>query len=142
MILVVLLAAVAGYALAANAADSEDSAGKPAQPSRLAVLWTSADPGVAHNVCFMYTGAAKRGKWFDEVQLIVWGPSAKLLAEDKKVQAAMKRLQNSGVQVRACIACAKNYGVVEELRALGIEVRGMGGPLTEILKSDWKVLTF
>jgi hypothetical protein len=34
---------------------------------------------VAKNVCFMYTHNAKRRGWFDEVHLIVWGPSDKLL---------------------------------------------------------------
>ena len=47
--------------------------------NKLAVLWTSGDPDVADNVCFMYTHNAKKQKWFDEVTLIVWGPSAKLL---------------------------------------------------------------
>ena len=144
MIAVVLLCLAAGYTLAASGPGAPQPAGRTdAVPrSRLAVLWTSADPGVAHNVCFMYTGAAKSSKWFDEVQLIVWGPSARLLAGDKEVQAALAKLQAKGVDVKACVACANNYGVADDLRALGIDVKGMGRPLTEILKGDWKVLTF
>ena len=57
-----------------------------AEKSRLAVLWTSGDPEVAHKVCFMYTHAAKRSSWFDEVLLIVWGPSSRLLAADIELQ--------------------------------------------------------
>ena len=48
----------------------------PVAPSRLAVVWSSADPDVAKRVCFMYTHAAKRAKWFDVVHLVVWGPMA------------------------------------------------------------------
>ena len=33
------------------------------QPNRLAVVWSSSDPDVAHRVCFMYTGNAKKQKW-------------------------------------------------------------------------------
>ena len=50
---------------------------------KLAVLWTSGDRVVAEKSCLMYTHAAKRNGWFDEVVLIVWGSSSRLLAEDE-----------------------------------------------------------
>ena len=111
-------------------------------PSKLAVLWTSGDSEVAHNVAFMYAHNAKRVGWFDEVTLIVWGPSQRNLVGDKRLQEKIKAMQKDGVVVEACIACAMKYGIVEELKALGISVRGMGIPLTNYLKSDWKVLVF
>jgi hypothetical protein len=117
-------------------------ADKAATPSRLCVVWTSGDPGVAKNVCFMYTHNAKRRGWFDEVHLVVWGPSAKLLGENKELQDEVKAMQKTGVVVEACVACAKNYGVVDALKGLGIDVKPMGEPLSQRLKSDWKVLTF
>jgi len=110
--------------------------------SRLAVVWTSADPDVAHRVCLMYTHAAAKNKWFEEVRLIIWGPSARLLAGDKDLQAKLKAMQKDGVILQACVVCADSYGVSETLRGLGIEVKGMGKPLTELLQSDCKVLTF
>jgi hypothetical protein len=110
---------------------------------KLAVLWTSGDPDVAHKVCFMYTHNAKRSNWFGEVQLIVWGPSSKLLSEDKSLQDAVKAMMDDGIDVKACKACADSYGVSDKLASLGIEVRYMGVPLTRILKSpEWEVLTF
>ena len=113
------------------------------EADKLAVLWTSGDPAVAHKVCFMYTHNAKKSSWWGEVQLIVWGPSSKLLAEDKELQAAVKAMIADGVVVKACKACADSYGVSDDLAALGIEVRFMGQPLTRMLKSDqWQVLTF
>lgn len=111
-------------------------------PSRLAVIWSSADPDVAKRVCFMYTHAAQKQKWFDEVTLIVWGPSARLLVGDKDLQAEVKAMAADGVKVVACLACADSYGVTPQLRALGLEVKYMGRPLTDMLKGGWKVLTF
>ena len=110
--------------------------------SRLAVVWTSGDPEVAYRVCFMYAQNAKRQKWFDEVRLIVWGPSARLLAADKNLQAAVKAMAKDGVILEACVSCADMYGVSDQLRALGIDVKGMGQPLSDRLKQGWKVLTF
>ena len=118
----------------------------PAEPdaagSRLAVLWTSGDPEVAHNVCLMYTYNAKKRGWFDEVTLIVWGPSARLLAADKDIQAKVKAMAEEGVKLEACKACADSYGVSESLGKLGVEVKYMGVPLTEMLQQGWRVLTF
>ncbi len=110
--------------------------------SKLAVVWTSGDSEVAHKVCLMYTHAAKNAKWFDDVTLIVWGPSSRLLAGDKELQAKIKSMMESGVKVQACIVCADMYGVADDLRAMGIEVKAMGKPLSDLLKSEWKVLTF
>jgi hypothetical protein len=90
----------------------------------------------------MYTNAAKNAKWFDDVTLIVWGPSSRILAGDKELQAKVKAMMASGVHVEACVACADMYGVAEVLRGMGVTVKGMGKPLSDMLKSDTKVLTF
>jgi len=112
------------------------------QQNRLAVVWASSDPEVAHKVCLMYTHAAKRKGWFQEVVLVVWGPSSRLLAADKDLRNKVKAMIADGVRVQACVVCADSYGVSERLRQMGIEVKGMGKPLTDMLTSGWKVLTF
>lgn len=119
-----------------------EPASASAPQSRLAVVWSSGDPDVAHRVCLMYAHAAATNRWFDEVRLIVWGPSARLLAGDKDLQAKIQAMMKDGVNVQACIVCAESYGVTETLRGLGIEVKPMGRPLTDILQSDYKVLVF
>ncbi len=111
-------------------------------PTRLAVLWTSDDPLLAQRMLLMYVGASQRAHWFDENLIIIWGPSAKLVAEDKEIQAKIQSMMKAGVKFQACVACASMYGVVDPLRALGVEVKGMGAPLTKILQDDgWKVMT-
>ncbi len=108
----------------------------------LAVIWSSGDPAVAHKACLMYTHGAKRQSWFAEVRLIVWGPSADLLAQDTKLQAKIRAMIRDGICVEACKACADSYGVSEQLEALGVEVKYMGAPLTEMLKDGWRTLCF
>ncbi len=109
---------------------------------KLVIVWTSDDPYVAERVALMYTHAAKTAGWFSEVTLIIWGPSAKLTAENLKIQEKLKAMQNDGVKIQACIVCADAYGVTEDLEKLDFEVKGMGKPLSDYLKSDTKVLTF
>ncbi len=110
---------------------------------KLMVVWTSADPDVADKVCLMYTHAAKKYGWFAEVRLVVWGPSQRLLAGDPALQAKVKAMQDDGVIVEACIACATKLDLVETIREMGIDVRGMGVPLTDALKDpETEVITF
>jgi len=112
------------------------------EPSRLGVVWTSGDRDVALKMVFMYTLNARRQGWFDEVRLVVWGPSAQLLTVDEELQTAVEQMKQEGVELVACKACSDSYGVSEELEALGVEVKYMGQPLTEMLKGDWEVVTF
>ena len=139
-ILMLIIVCLALGFLASQGAVAQDEEVK--EPTRLAVLWTSDDPLMAHRMLLMYVGASQRANWFDENLIIVWGPSAKLVAEDKEVQARIQAMMKTGVKFQACVACANMYGVSDELRALGIEVKGMGAPLTKILQDDgWDILT-
>ena len=40
------------------------------------------------------------------------------------------------------LICSNAYGITEDLKKLGFDVKGMGKPLTDYLKSGAKVLTF
>jgi hypothetical protein len=140
-----LIAFVSAGAFAAGAGARsrvEPASAASIQPSRLAVVWTSGDRDVALKMVFMYTLNAKRRGWFDEVQLIVWGPSSKLLSVDEELQSEVAQMKAAGVELTACKACADSYGVSETLTELGVDVKYMGQPLTEMLKGDWVVTTF
>ena len=134
ILLIIAIFAFSGI-FAQNETKMEDNSNK------LAVLWTSGDPDLAEKMAFMYTFNAKKQGWFDEVVLIVWGPSAKLLSENKMLQDYVKQMQDAGIIVEACMACARMYQVDGKLQELGIDVKGMGVPLTNYLKEGWKTLS-
>ncbi len=105
------------------------------------ILWANPHPDLAQTMVFMYGINAKNQGWFDEVNIIIWGPTAKLVAEDEVVQDEIKKALKTGVQVFACSSCASMYGVTGTLQKCGIEVKGMGTPLTQILKNNEKLIT-
>ena len=111
-------------------------------PSRLLVVWSSGDRDVALNMVFMYTHNAKKNGWWENIRFLIWGASAKLLAEDKELQQEIQKMKEIGIQLLACKACADRYGVSQALQGLGIEVKYMGVGLTEMLKGGWTTLTF
>jgi hypothetical protein len=107
----------------------------------LVVVWTSGDREVALKMVFMYTLNSKIHGWWDDVRLIVWGPSSYLVSEDEELKKHIKKMKEAGIILEACKACADLYGVSESLTDLGIDVKYMGQPLTTYIQ-DNHVITF
>jgi hypothetical protein len=126
-----------------NLSKKEHVKEKKTKPDELVVLWASGDKEVALKMAFMYTFNSKRFKWgWKNVTLVVWGPSAKLLTEDKELQERILDMKERGVKLLACKKCSDLYGVSGALRQLGIEVKYMGKPLTDYLRDDnYRVIT-
>lgn len=109
---------------------------------KLLIVWSSSDPEVAKKMVLLYSSVIlPRGYW-DEAHLMIWGPSAKLLAENSELQAMLETVKNSGVKLSCCVVCSDDYGVTEKLESLGVEAMHTGELLTSALKEDWKVITF
>lgn len=108
----------------------------------LVIVWTSGDVDVAKNMVFMYMEGAINNRWWENIKFIVWGPSAKLLSESEQLQEKIKEFINQDVTVEACKACADRYDVSDHLATLGVDVKFMGEPLTDYIKSNNKVITF
>ena len=112
-------------------------------PNKLVVVWSSADKEVFTKIIYPYTLNSKRSKWWDEVVFLIWGPSDVLLQKDSEVQEKVKEFKDNGIVLEACLWCANQYGVTEDLKKMGIDVKYMGKPLTEYLKDqNCEVITF
>ncbi len=135
-------AALLGAGTVASAAGIRQDSAANNGPTKLFSLWTSGDPDIAHRVALMYTHAAKQAGWFEDVKLVVWGPSQRILVGDKDLKAKIKAMRDDGVVVEACVACARSFGLVEQLEALGLPVLGQGGPLSEAMKDPATSVSF
>lgn len=118
------------------------AAGQDNTAEKLLVVWTSGDREVALKMVYMYTLNAQKRGWWKNLRLLIWGPSAKLLANDTELQQEVEKMKAAGVELLACKACSDSYEVSEKLTAIGVEVKYMGVPLTEMLKSGWITITF
>jgi hypothetical protein len=108
---------------------------------KLLIVWTTEEVEVAKKMVLLYSSVIlPRGYW-DEAHLMIWGPSARVLAENSELQAMLKAVQASGVATSACVVCSDDYGVSGKLEALGVRTVHTGEFLTEALQSDWKVIT-
>jgi hypothetical protein len=111
--------------------------------NKLLIVWSSGEKEVAKKLVLLYGSVMLERKYWDEATIMVWGPSAKLLAEDDELQKMMTAVQRTGVKFNACVVCTDDYGVSDKLRELGVELIHTGEMLTEALQSDdIKVITF
>jgi len=111
------------------------------EKNSLYILWTNADIETSQLMVMMYATNSMINHWWDEVTVIIWGATTRLVAENAQIQESIKVAMNVGVKFSACIACARQLGVIEKLEAQGIEVIAWGQPLTELLKGNEKLLT-
>ncbi len=137
---------ILSIALFSTSASAQDAPPPPpamaASSDTLLVVWSSGDLEVAEKVCFMYTYNAKKWGWFDEIIFVIWGPSQKLLAENESLQKRVDKMREEGIIVEACVACARMYEIDDDLRNMGIDVKGMGTVLTKYLKAGYPNITF
>ncbi len=110
-------------------------------PDRLNILWTNADETTAELMVFMYAVNSLKGELWKDVRIIIWGATAKLVAENINIQKHIAEAMSEGVQFSACLSCAEKLGVKDIISNLGIELILWGRPLTDIIKSEEKLLT-
>ena len=109
---------------------------------KLLIVWSTAEIEVAKKMVLLYSSVIlPRGYW-DKAHLMIWGPSAKLLAENSELQNMVAKIKQTGVELSCCVVCSDEYGVTENLGALGIDMIHTGEILTNALKEEWKVITF
>ena len=112
-----------------------------AEKTTLYILWTSDNIITAEKMVFMYAINAKRRGWWQDVTLVVWGATAKLVAENERIQELIAEARDNDVYVTACKACSDQLGVSEILEAHGIDVQYLGVTLTNVLKNDEALIT-
>lgn len=65
---------------------------------KLLIVWSSSDPEVAKKMVLLYSSVIlPRGYW-NEAHLMIWGPSAKLLAENSDLQAMLETVKETGLK--------------------------------------------
>ena len=110
--------------------------------NKLLIIWSTQEIEVATQMVLLYSSVILPRQYWDEAILMIWGPSAKLLSENKVLQNKVKEISKTGVKIQACVVCTDEYGVSQELQSLGIELIHTGEVLTQALQNDWKTITF
>ena len=111
------------------------------EPDKLYILWTNDNLLTSEKMVLMYAQNSALHLWWKEVTVIIWGATAKLVAENELIREKIRLASHAGVKFSACKACADQLGVTDRLLELGIEVIYWGDGLTHILKENQKLIT-
>jgi len=76
---------------------------------KLNILWTTDNKDTVLHMLLMYATNSRLNGWWQEVNVIIWGASAKLVGTDKQIQEAVSEMLNHGITIEACKACTDNY---------------------------------
>ena len=105
------------------------------------ILWTTDNKETALHMVCMYAHNALLKGWMDDVEVLVWGASQRLIAEDAEVRKAVMQMMDDGVKVYACLKCADTLGITEQLEACDIDVHYTGDLLSGWVHANEKVLS-
>lgn len=108
--------------------------------NKLTIVWLSVDKQAAIDMALLYARDSILNGWWREIELILWGPTVETAAENDAVKQEIEILSSLGADIKACYSCAARYGTVEKLRAMNVEVDGMGEHLTALLASKAPLL--
>ncbi|NOX15176.1 MAG: DsrE family protein [Epsilonproteobacteria bacterium] len=110
--------------------------------NEIMIVWSTDNKETAENMVLLYAKNAKLKGWFDEVTLLIWGASQKLLVQDEYFQKLVKEASEAGVKVVACKKCSENLGIENALEACSVELFYTGVLLSDWAKSGKPLLTF
>ena len=112
------------------------------QTRKLLIIWSTAELAVAKKLVLLYSSVMMDRNYWDEAHLMIWGPSAKILAQKEELQEMVANVAKTGVELSACVTCTDDYGVTKKFKELGIPTVHTGEFMTKALQNDWKVITF
>lgn len=108
---------------------------------KLNILWITDNKDTVFNMMSMYAINSINRGWWNHINVILWGASVKLVANDTQVQTEVLEMIRAGITIEACQDCCRNFGVTPIIQNLGITVKYMGTSLTQYIKSGENILT-
>jgi len=108
---------------------------------KLVVLWKTDHMIDINEMVLPYLKGSKKNGWWEDIEVIIWGASQKVIAQSEDLQNQIRQMINLGIKISACKKCADDLCVADQLVNIGIDVLYTGVLLTNHLQSDATVIT-
>ena len=89
----------------------------------------------------MYAGRTLSEGWMDKVKVIFFGPSERLLVEDKQIAQAAKEMSNVEKPI-ACKFISDRDGISEQIEDCGVKVDYVGTIISDLIKDGYVPMVF
>ncbi len=89
----------------------------------------------------MFADNAGREGWMDDVRVVFFGPSERLLLEDENVRRAAREIARAR-KTQACRIFAELDDSITQLEGLGLEVVYVGEVISGLIKAGYVPMVF
>ena len=103
---------------------------------KIAILWTSKDRDIFFEAVEPYCEACFTNRNYEDLTLIVWGPSVCLLSKDASIRKQLALLIEKGMNVKASGMLSAKYNCREMLTEIGAEISNVNELLTDLLRDE------
>lgn len=84
----------------------------------------------------MFAKNAWGGAWFEDIKIVFFGPSEKLIVQDGEVADEVKAISVIGESL-ACKAISDKEGISEEIEKFGLRVVGVGPVISKFINEGY-----
>ena len=103
--------------------------------SKLLVIVATSDKEKA-KTALMYAHNVMRRGWLDDVKVVYFGPSEKLVVEDPFIADQAREIAEAGGSI-ACKFISDREGVSEKIEELGVKVEYVGSIISDLIKDGY-----
>ncbi len=84
----------------------------------------------------MYANNAMKRGWLDDIKVVYFGPSEKLVVEDPVISDQAREIAEAGGSI-ACKYISDRDGVSEKMEKLGVQVEYVGSIISDLIKNGY-----
>ncbi len=81
-------------------------------------------------------------KLYDDLKVFFFGPSEKVITEDKDLQSSLSKLIKDGITPVACVNLGNAFDITPKLTTLGFNVIPVGKAIADLVNQDYATMVF
>lgn len=108
--------------------------------SKLLMIVATSDREKAQTALMYANNARKRG-WFEDIKVVYFGPSERLVVEDSIISDQAQEIAEAGGSI-ACKYISDRDGVSEKFEKLGVQVEYVGSIISDLIKDGYTTMVW
>lgn len=108
---------------------------------KLVLTWTSVSEDTFFNMITPFALTSQDEEWFREVVVLVWGGSAQTIAKTPAIKSELGIFREKGITVKCCRQCAEQYGIVNDLEKMDVDIVNMVYVFKDYMKEGARIVS-
>lgn len=81
-------------------------------------------------------------KLYEDIKVFFFGPSEKVITEDKDLQSSLSKLIKDGITPVACVNLSNAFDITPKLTKLGFNAIPVGEAIADLVNKDYVTMVF